>query len=755
MTTQTYLRRTNTVPTSLRLGTRHQSAIFQDATHSGPMPWPEPFQFSIPFSTKHLDGYFFTYQPRINTSTAEKETEVILRVHQEWFDRGGCQVRDGALSVDGGPVLSVVFPEAETRRLLNLAAIVAIGYIHDDWAGQELVCNRSNHNDKEPNMKKFGAIINQMKSKAITEMLENDSSLISVTQIFGARETRSLESHDLHLVEFQGLDHYLEEKSLNDTWSRLPSILPYVYDIKLSKDQLARYSDLIRLTTKMNTLIKDISSAERDWSSHISHNKLGIPVSAVYIMMQTQDVTIAQAKKLVERKCLELEQQFLRLSWELLDNTEPMIQEEAARYISALHYLLAGELSWHAGSNRYRLDPSDPFYPKPEYKLSDFPQDTRGLANSVQVEWSGYDSRSNSPIMNGPAVMRSKTIGGYRDGRTGGFNGELMGYESDLWLEQSSRLSDEAVLKPFEYLSSQQSKKISSQAIQALDFWYNLPRRSLDIISSVIDMLHSSSSILNDMEETPSKRQGAPSAHMVFGTPQSVNTANYLFVKCLQEVQKLPHSLSAVEIFTDEMTNLNLGRGYNIHWAFRSTTPSERDYIKMVDGKTGSLFRLAARLMKAEATQNKDLNVESLVTLMGRYFQIRDDHQNLSSSTSSSQTATAITSQGTSDSSILDEGKYYLALIHSLNNSNPSDREQLESLLLLRSRQQGNLFLEQKNLVMKILARTGSMGYTVKIMERLENEIERRLESVEATIIGAERNWTMRAIMEYLRVGRS
>ncbi|KAF3215077.1 hypothetical protein TWF192_007451 [Orbilia oligospora] len=702
MTTQTYLRRNNTMPTSLRLGTRHQSTILQDANHSGPMPWPEPFQFSIPFSTKHLDGYFFTYQPRINTSTAEKETEVILRVHQEWFDRGGCQVRDGALSVDGGPVLSVVFPEAEPRRLLNLAAIVSIGYIQDDWASQEIVCNRSNHGDKESNMKKFGAIINQMKSKAITEMLENDSSLISVTQIFGARETRSLESQDLHLGEFQGLDHYLEEKYLTDTWSRLPSILPYVYDIKLSKDQLARYSDLIRLTAKMNTLIKDISSAERDWSSHISHNKLGVPVSAVYIMMQTQDVTIAQAKKLVERKCLELEQQFLRLSWELLDNTEHMIQEEAARYISALHYLVAGELSWHAGSNRYRIEPSDPFYPKPEYKLNDFPQDTRGLANSVQAEWSGYMARAVRKIIRRGIIT---------------------------------------VLKPFEYLLSLQTKKISSQAIQALDFWYNLPRRSLDIISSIVDMLHSSSSILDDIEGTPLTKQGAPSAPMVFGTPRAVNTANYLFVKCLQEVQKLPHSLSAVEIFTDEMANINLGRGYNTQWTFRSATPLERDYIKMVDGKTGSLFRLAARLMKAEATQNKDLNVDGLVTLMSRYFQIRDDHQSLSS-------------MAPGDPSGLDEGKYSLALIHSLNNSNPNDREQLESLLLLRTRQ-GKLFPEQKSLVMKIFARTGSMGYTVGVMERLENEIERRLESLEGTIIGAERNWTMRAIMEYLRVGRS
>lgn len=52
----------------------------------------------------------------------------------------------------------------------------------------------------------------------------------------------------------------------------------------------------------------------------------------------------------------------------------------------------------------------------------------------------------------------------------------------------------------------------------------------------------------------------------------------------------------------------------------------------MVDDKTGSFFRLATRLMLAEAPKRPDpTGLLTLVTLTGRYYQIRDDYQNLAS----------------------------------------------------------------------------------------------------------------------------
>jgi geranylgeranyl pyrophosphate synthase len=47
--------------------------------------------------------------------------------------------------------------------------------------------------------------------------------------------------------------------------------------------------------------------------------------------------------------------------------------------------------------------------------------------------------------------------------------------------------------------------------------------------------------------------------------------------------------------------------------------------------ETGGLFRLLVRLMAAESPQSGQDTLERLCRLLGRYFQIRDDYQNLGS----------------------------------------------------------------------------------------------------------------------------
>jgi ophiobolin F synthase len=52
----------------------------------------------------------------------------------------------------------------------------------------------------------------------------------------------------------------------------------------------------------------------------------------------------------------------------------------------------------------------------------------------------------------------------------------------------------------------------------------------------------------------------------------------------------------------------------------------------MVDNKTGGLFRLMARLMEAESPSPITTpHLSRLLTLIGRYYQIRDDYMNLTS----------------------------------------------------------------------------------------------------------------------------
>lgn len=82
----------------------------------------------------------------------------------------------------------------------------------------------------------------------------------------------------------------------------------------------------------------------------------------------------------------------------------------------------------------------------------------------------------------------------------------------------------------------------------------------------------------------------------------------------------------------------------------------------MVDGKTGGLFRLLVRLMAIESPHSEwiDTDVGRLCRLLGRYYQIREDYQNLVSEEYTAQ-------KGFCED--LDEGKFSFPLMHALTHA--------------------------------------------------------------------------------------
>lgn len=157
---------------------------------------------------------------------------------------------------------------------------------------------------------------------------------------------------------------------------------------------------------------------------------------------------------------------------------------------------------------------------------------------------------------------------------------------------------------PYDYLFAHPGKDIRSQLIAAFNEWLNVPAESLKIITHVVGMLHTSSLLVDDVEDSSLLRRGLPVAHSIFGTAQTINSANYIYFCALQELMKLGNP-KAIEIYTEELLNLHRGQGMDLFWRDTLTCPTEDDYLEMVGNKTGGLFRLAVKLMQAESSSKR------------------------------------------------------------------------------------------------------------------------------------------------------
>jgi geranylgeranyl pyrophosphate synthase len=147
---------------------------------------------------------------------------------------------------------------------------------------------------------------------------------------------------------------------------------------------------------------------------------------------------------------------------------------------------------------------------------------------------------------------------------------------------------------------------------------------------------------------------------------------------------------------------------------------------------------MASKMMKAEATINSTLNINKLMTLFGRYYQIRDDYQDVLSADKEEETY-----------SDLDQRAFTLPIIYALGK----EREQGKSVLLamLQSpKQNGGMSVGMKKMFVARLKEAGSLEYTKRILEELHGEIVVELSRIEE--MAGTKNWILRLMFHRLKL---
>ncbi|KAF4613303.1 hypothetical protein D9613_011203 [Agrocybe pediades] len=98
---------------------------------------------------------------------------------------------------------------------------------------------------------------------------------------------------------------------------------------------------------------------------------------------------------------------------------------------------------------------------------------------------------------------------------------------------------EQVLLEPFRYITSNPGKEIRGKLIEAFNLWLNVPSEKLQVIAKIVNMLHAASLMVDDIEDDSQLRRGNPVTHKIYGVPQTINTANYVYFLAYQELFSL------------------------------------------------------------------------------------------------------------------------------------------------------------------------------------------------------------------------
>ncbi|KAG6008147.1 hypothetical protein E4U21_004904 [Claviceps maximensis] len=641
---------------------------------------------------------------------------------------------------------SLIYPEAITERLAVLAYLSDLGLIHDDTSERVTIEEaRGKHDDLraalDPDNERIpeadadadsrASKTKKLVSQCILECVELDHEL-GLEMLAAFRNVWLAISERNSDKEAQNMEEYLRYRSENGGMLVFWPMLQFSLGICLSEAEHALVQPIIDAATEGLLLANDYFSWERERRELQSGRSKRI-VSAVELFVRTRGLSMDAAKREVKRAIIKAEQDFCERRDRLYE-THPDLSLNLKRWVDCAGLAVSGNHYWCSACPRQNAW-------KEEAALSDGNEMKKRLSDSV-VPRTGDEAlrpakkrkeRKNSEdaanIANAAKANRSgtgeSTLGGRR----------VSGYP--LY-----KPSDLAIDAPAQYISSMPSKGIRSVLIDALNVWLHVPQAALKTISSVVNTLHTASLILDDVEDNSPLRRGFPAAHTIFGPAQSINSANFMFVRAVQEAaQKLrPVTLAAL---LEELEGLYFGQSWDLYWKHNLACPSEAEYVNMVDHKTGGMFRMLLRMMQAEKEDEEDeadeeekdgvvgvgrpecvvspLDFARLTLLFGRFFQIRDDYMNLGHYASQ---------KGLCED--LDEGKFSYPIVCCLA-THPEYRGHILGVFRQRptaatstasSSFQSALPPECKMHLMTCLDRSGALDQTLDCLRELERELE-------------------------------
>ncbi|KAK2025341.1 geranylgeranyl pyrophosphate synthase [Colletotrichum zoysiae] len=673
---------------------------------------------AIPADEARLTGCFTTLPIRIHP-----RDDIANAASQRFVEDWAREIGDGREKhtyfsfSPAGNWSSLIYPEAIPERLGVLAYLSDLGLIHDD-AGEGLTIEEAqaehdelhaalNPNDNRclaPGSKAMKT--KKLVSQCILECIKLDREL-GLNMLAAFRDVWLAISEKNSDKEAQTIDEYLQYRSDNGGMLVFWPMLQFSLGISLSEAENELVQPIIDAATEGLLLANDYFSWEREYRELASGRSKRI-VSAVELFARTKGLSIEAAKDVVKDRIISAELDFCQRRDDLY-RVLPDISLELKRWIDCAGLAVSGNHYWCSVCPRQNA-----------WKKETLPNG-KGLSTSIGAKRRASDSANTAAEEETPEKKRKESDLGV----AASSNGEPNGHGHGVAQYPLYKPSNHAMKAPADYISSMPSKGVRSALIDALNVWLHVPPAAIKTITSVVNALHNASLILDDLEDNSPLRRGLPAAHIIFGQAQSINSANFMFVRAVQEVAR-DLSAAALTAVLEELEGLYLGQSWDLYWKHNLTCPSEAEYVNMIDHKTGGMFRMLLRVMEAEGTAaaaRPQVDFERMTLLFGRFFQIRDDYMNFGDYAAQ---------KGLCED--LDEGKLSYPVIYCLAN-HPVYRGHILGVFRQRPTVATSIAVplsnECKAHLMACLAKSGAFEKTLSTLRDIESELEREIDRLE------------------------
>ncbi|RLL97216.1 hypothetical protein CFD26_106834 [Aspergillus turcosus] len=496
----------------------------------------------------------------------------------------------------------------------------------------------------------------------------------------------------------------------------------YMQGLRVREDERQAVSEMVDYGLLSLSLSNDYYSFHREFDDHFRSGTLDAFHNAMALLMTEYGYTELEAEDILKREVLTAEKNLMEQYRQWEKSSVPK-SDDLRSYLTLFILAIGGTNYWQAQTPRYNNDGITTTEDRarllqsrrePVLKLEGHPPPASLDVNQERM----VNGDSHGTECPGPKATNGTDLG------------------NNVCAPFRVADADQICMAPYDYIKALPGKNTLAKFTHCLRVWFSLPDDMCSGIDEITAMLFNSTLLLDDIEDGSTLRRGKPAAHLKFGLGQTVNTATVLHAVAVgHALERL--GPDCLKVVLEEIKTLGRGQALDLNWTFNKSRPTLNEYCMMVDHKTGGFFRLILRALCSLTSTDVDPDLEHLITLIGRYYQIRDDYQNLASDEYTAK-------KGFCDD--LDEGKFSFPIIHLLEHSPKAD----ELFKLIYGDGKGAQMSHANKLrILDEMKEYGSLTYTLGVLEKMFTTMMETLDRVEAKM---GKNKPLRCLMLMLKL---